>query len=369
MRPLIAVLVMSALAGCGGAGTTPQPPPSAGGAGMVTVPAAHAGADRLVLGKDVLASGSIRESVVLTTRSGTPRATAKGWLVGVDDADRAVILQRDAGDFVLARLALDGTVTAFGRFAAPYQPEAPVESHRGDGEGPSAGLELEASDRRLRVTALALTGAPATIVVALARVDVNESWLLAFDSDGKPLMQQHRTGANGNYQVRGIIANPRAAEVGVLVLQGADRPSLAQPSALLMVDARTGAVRWQHELPGRLSAGDGAMSMDGRGGLVLYRSYELIRFTPDGAPQERVRSPGFGDVESLALSADGQRGAAVVRTIGHRDMGGGPGDCRTFLFELQGDSEPVTVRLGASDADCPPLGLVFDERGRLLAAP
>ncbi|HZS41102.1 MAG TPA: hypothetical protein VFF06_29940 [Polyangia bacterium] len=326
------------LVGCAGAWVEgSRQPPRMEHVPKVEAPAGHGHAARIVVGRGVIASaervdGALPGRVVLTARDGRAGASEDAWLLGVVD-DRAIVLERDArqaiaqhgGRFVLARLSLDGK----------REPLADFDGAR-------------ATVREALVTG----GAPTAVL--LLHDDDGIERLIALELDGRRLFEKPLDPA----RVRTLAASPSAAE---LALSEADPPSLR------LLDARTGAPRWQRKLDAGAPAAESAPAFDGRGDRVFwYRDAHLEGFAAaDGAPLGSVALT-LPQAQALAPNQDGSGVAVMERGRGGSGLlttSRDPVCSLTWCSFPRGDH----VQL-ASYPSCPPPGLALDDT-RILIAP
>src|SRR5581483_9159459 len=161
--------------------------------------------------------------------------------------------------------------------------------------------------------------------------------LIALELDGRRLFEKPLDPA----RVRTLAASPSAAE---LALSEADPPSLR------LLDARTGAPRWQRKLDAGAPAAESAPAFDGRAAA-------------DGAPLGSVALT-LPQAQALAPNQDGSGVAVMERGRGGSGLlttSRDPVCSLTWCSFPRGDH----VQL-ASYPSCPPPGLALDDTRILI---
>lgn len=318
-----------------------------GGAQMV-IAKNHDGATRLVIGEGVIASTN-GDSTTLTRRDGSNPVHVRGMLAGIGDDGSAFVVRLDSWTIAVVRVSSSGDETTY----PWHELGTPLPTAEDDGE-------FMAPPPRWRMTGAVLTGAPETVVVAVKRWDVHETRLIAFTTKGDLLFEQVRLGSRENYVLRGLAGSPVAPEIAVAIPREADKPELARPSAILLLDARTGNELWRAELDdSRWGGFDGQVAIDGQGHVVAVAASKLYRLARrTGAVLVSKNAPATL-LEALSVAPDGASAVAFSRT--HRPHSLTPEWCYQVTLSLT-DADHEFLSNGE---ECSVSTVAFDDTGKL----
>ena len=304
----------------------------------------HPGAVRLVVGRDIVASetsaaGFLDGRVTLTRRSGGAPVSTTGALVGVDAAERAIVLVAGpAGTCTLAAFSLDG---------APPKPLGAVQLP---------------SPPPTKLASAVLSGAPATAVLLMAWHGEHKLWLAGVNLTGKVTFERTLSASDGNYAVSWLVSDPAQADVAYVLPPSADVPEKLSPITLNRMDPTTGKLRWSVPLDQRLSGsfGDGALAFDSSGDLYVFHDLHFEkRSGRDGSLLGSIR--GYGnECWALAVARDGSGLVSLDRVTPRLSEP----RCTLRWNPFQPGADKVELK---DDADCENTGLALVEGIVLIA--